>query len=459
MGRFDFVSPGAVAGDAVQRYFADLQARKQQELENSLKLQHEQRLKEQHAAQTKLQEAQLASTDEYRQVLSEGRQRATAEAQQKQDLAPFRMGDEMPSDLATKYGAWATKVPGVVTQGAQRGEDTEGVPQYDVTQGPDSFKFRGSIEERGADEAQRRMDTYVATLPPESQQAKFLAAQSATGDKTLPYQLFDDDAQNAKAIFLKKRDNTIHEMKGGQWTPFSGNALPQGAQVLNETDTDGSEGGRPYYMMFSDNTGTYMVNGRNPGEAPRRIGGIKSSSAQQQQMVDNSAALTQIELLREGFNPDWTGPLAGRYNTMQIALLDSGGDNAVAKYSARVSGLKNRFIKAITGAQMSEPEAMRIMKELPDMNLPPSTFMARLEVAEENLNLLVELQQQVYSGTRRPAENAATEKRLKELFPDTTPTGVTTSRGGNRAVPAIVAPGATPGGKRKRFNPATGKVE
>ena len=55
---------------------------------------------------------------------------------------------------------------------------------------------------------------------------------------------------------------------------------------------------------------------------------------------------------------------------------------------AATSAFKNAIIKDITGAQMSEPEAKRIMKQIPDENDPPIRWRAKAKQTRKNLDFL-----------------------------------------------------------------------
>lgn len=114
---------------------------------------------------------------------------------------------------------------------------------------------------------------------------------------------------------------------------------------------------------------------------------------QRQQVAENEAVTMGLARLRE-LAPDtqtlakWVGPVRGRTN--QAALVTPGIDvnPQMAEFFAEVAAIKNRMIRAITGAQMSEPEAKRIMAQLPDVTLKPGVFLARLQATERNLGAL-----------------------------------------------------------------------
>jgi hypothetical protein len=68
-------------------------------------------------------------------------------------------------------------------------------------------------------------------------------------------------------------------------------------------------------------------------------------------------------------------------------------------------GYANAVIKAVTGAQMSEPEAQRIMKELPDPRSfkgTPTEYLAAIKVAERKANAALTRAQYFLSNGIQP---------------------------------------------------------
>lgn len=81
------------------------------------------------------------------------------------------------------------------------------------------------------------------------------------------------------------------------------------------------------------------------------------------------------------------GPLDSWITSGKLAT-GMGVTPELAEFAAQVTGLQNAVIKAITGAQMSEPEAKRIMSQIPDMKNPMPVFKARMATTKRNLELL-----------------------------------------------------------------------
>lgn len=156
-------------------------------------------------------------------------------------------------------------------------------------------------------------------------------------------------------------------------------------------------------------------------------GGAKLSAAAVEKIasVDQSVGmLDDIERLLPSMGGS-IGPMDGRVAKARITT-GVGASPELAEFDAQLTGLKNAVIKATTGAAMSEPEAKRIMGQLPDLSQPEAIFKARLTTTRRNLELL--------------------KRRTIELS------------GGTAQAPASEA-SSPPAKVDYRFNPKTGKLE
>lgn len=118
-----------------------------------------------------------------------------------------------------------------------------------------------------------------------------------------------------------------------------------------------------------------------------------ATGAQRQQMAENEAVMSGLARIRElaptaSDLAKWVGPVQGRLNSARIVTPGIDVDPKMAEFFSEVAAIKNRMIRAITGAQMSEPEAARIMAQLPDIQNKPSVFLARMAATERNLKML-----------------------------------------------------------------------
>lgn len=116
--------------------------------------------------------------------------------------------------------------------------------------------------------------------------------------------------------------------------------------------------------------------------------GKPASAEERKKIAETRASLGALQNLKDLFDSAYVGPLAGRMGAVKD-LFGFNISQQSAFYAAEAS-LKNEIIKLITGAQMSEVEAKRIMKEIPDRNDPPSVWKAKWEQTVKNKQRLEE---------------------------------------------------------------------
>jgi hypothetical protein len=112
-----------------------------------------------------------------------------------------------------------------------------------------------------------------------------------------------------------------------------------------------------------------------PAAIAEKVAGIEQSLS----------VLQDLERLKKD---DWLGPIAGRVTQARIDVPGMAVAPDLARFAAQTSTLKNAVVKAITGAQMSEPEAKRIMQQIPGLTDKPEVWTERLNTTRENLTLL-----------------------------------------------------------------------
>lgn len=119
----------------------------------------------------------------------------------------------------------------------------------------------------------------------------------------------------------------------------------------------------------------------------------KPGASQIKDLIDDASTLERINSLGKLYDQSYVGPVRGRYGAMSELIGGIGEDEA--DFRAEVSTLKNQVIKQITGAQMSEPEANRIMKQIPDAENPPVVFEARLKRTRENVLMMAKKRREI----------------------------------------------------------------
>ena len=135
-----------------------------------------------------------------------------------------------------------------------------------------------------------------------------------------------------------------------------------------------SQDTNPYFVPVQTGGGIVNFNTRT-GKVEGRVGDLKPGETAQREIANARTTSTMIGQVLNSLDPAKVGPAMGRYKTAEAML--TGGDPEFAAFAAAVSTLQNTVINLRTGAQMSEPEAQRILREVSDVNLPPPTFIAR----------------------------------------------------------------------------------
>jgi len=128
----------------------------------------------------------------------------------------------------------------------------------------------------------------------------------------------------------------------------------------------------------------------------------QSSASERENLATGEAALSTLDNLRGLYSDAFTGPVAGRIGKVKDVF--GGNTDKQSEFNAATSAFKNQIIKEITGAQMSEPEAKRIMKQVPDVNDPPSVWKAKWKQSRRNISVLRKKRLEVMekSGVKTP---------------------------------------------------------
>lgn len=155
--------------------------------------------------------------------------------------------------------------------------------------------------------------------------------------------------------------------------------------------------------------------GKRPGIAEQYLvkptTQIIMSSTERQKIAETRASLDALDNLKTLFDnvQTKTGPITGRISPI-AGLIGMTTDEQEA-FMAATSAFKNAIIKEITGAQMSEQEAGRIMKQIPDITDPPARWRAKWEQSKKNLEFLQKRRLEILgqSGLRVPGK---TEKSI-----------------------------------------------
>jgi hypothetical protein len=106
------------------------------------------------------------------------------------------------------------------------------------------------------------------------------------------------------------------------------------------------------------------------------------------QSITNEVSLDQLDRLQSMFDGGakaLIGPAAGRARELGQAIPGVEIDSKFVEFDAASAAFKNAVIKAITGAQMSEAEAARISRQIPQPTDKPDVWQAKATQTRKNL--------------------------------------------------------------------------
>lgn len=151
-------------------------------------------------------------------------------------------------------------------------------------------------------------------------------------------------------------------------TTFDAQGRPTGAIRFD------ARGGPPQFVNVSEMTGGGQLKG-----PPGTLG---------QQTITNEAASDQLDRLMGMFNAgakDMVGPIEGRARHFSQGVPGVDVNKTFSDFDAASSAFQNAVIKSVTGAQMSEPEAKRIMRQVPTPTDKPMVWMSKATQTAKNL--------------------------------------------------------------------------
>jgi hypothetical protein len=137
-------------------------------------------------------------------------------------------------------------------------------------------------------------------------------------------------------------------------------------------------------------------------------GGSRLPSGLMERIAGAHTALNTLDELEQlypkvqGF-VNGMGPVAGRMSEFMQGVPGMPSNPDFNGFTARSSTLANAVIKAITGAQMSEPEAVRIMKQIPTVHDRSDVWKSKTTAMRSNLASTVQnIQNENQSGQGGP---------------------------------------------------------
>jgi hypothetical protein len=141
----------------------------------------------------------------------------------------------------------------------------------------------------------------------------------------------------------------------------------------------------------------FKSKGENSGTVGAPIGGKPAPEAEVNRGIQIGSLKDTLKTIKDNFNPDYVGPVAGRVGTAKEKLVDIPENQAM--FYAATRDAADVVLRLRSGAQINEQEFKRLMSFLPDATLPTSQFKIRLKRFEMTLDSILKNQaSQMQSG-------------------------------------------------------------
>lgn len=200
-------------------------------------------------------------------------------------------------------------------------------------------------------------------------------------------------------------------LQQGQYSQLAGELIRKGADPIKAMGIIPKEAQPKYDIFEKAGVQKYIQKGQSippgwraskPSAVNIAIGGKPASASERTAIVGARASERSLNNLNYLFDANFVGPITGRAGTVKD-IFGMNPQNQ-SEFNAATFAFKNQIIKQITGAQMSEPEAKRIMKQVPDVNDPPSVWKAKWKQSMNNVKFLQEEQLKILkeSGLKVP---------------------------------------------------------
>ncbi len=357
---------GAFLGSILEE-LARQDADRQKQMMFDLQVDREKRLTKGQDLNNQLAQERLDSEKEMR-AANQAAQATTRAGKVRSDL---KMGADLDDAQAgiLKAGGYGSEINEQLASTQRQGDPMVGMT---AKSSPGFRQFAGTPEQQTRKQLRESPDLTT-------QQAQYLDAVEASGDKNIDAKMFV--TPEAKPATLGSFEDYVMRKFGKAPTAEQ---VVQARKEYGQADDSAQAGGdKTYFTPVTTGNGVIPFNNITGQWDDSNRRDLKPGETAQKAMTDAESTLFRVGRISGRFNDKWVGPVMGRYNTMQLALLgEPDGAQGLATMAAELAGLQNTVINLRTGAAMSEPEAQRIMKEIPSLNLPPDTFMARLNSAK-----------------------------------------------------------------------------
>jgi len=215
----------------------------------------------------------------------------------------------------------------------------------------------------------------------------------------------NQDMQALSDFFIPDNERRRDEELSAKLAPVreSGNTARDVARINAEGGIEQQRIASEGVIGAAQARGTGTAGGRLPSGLMERVAGANTALS----------TLSELEPLIE--DPSFLGgigPAAGRFNQFLQGIPGAPSNENFNKINARSATLANATIKAITGAQMSEPEAKRIMMQIPTSHDRPDVWKSKAQAMRSNLTNTIDNIQNQNSGGGVGAGGGLSRDRL-----------------------------------------------
>jgi len=296
---------------------------------------------------------------------------------------------------------------------------SEGKRQFEV--GEARLTAADAADQAAKDAAERRWFENISQMSNPAQQ-RFAEARHAgvEGGDVHDYELPDVHAAELEAASQAELDKAaaLADIQGrfnAKWRePRQGPAdspiwVTRNGKTLRIRESEYQPGDEPYSAAAGQE-------GSIPATLKERVAGARAS-------VGNLDRLETMMGDSKKNIPSLIGPGSGRLNILGQKIPGIPVNEDFASFAAETATLKNAIIKAVTGAQMSEPEAARIMQQIPDVTDKPEVWAEKARTTRQNI---IDLEREIYrvSGVPLPERTGRTPTTGQSKPTPTDPLGL-----------------------------------
>jgi len=362
-----YASVGGSIADALREALVERQLKARQDMLDSIaKEDRERRMKREDA-----QDLRVKDQDALR--LRESHRLEQERAEEKRREAAERLASMVnPGAELTPEQAEALRAGGMDPLLDQQAPAMAGMGRFPIAV-PGRTAFRGTPEQQKAQKKEAERDKLVESY------------RNATTRQE----------REAIAFMLKSQHNiTVQANPADELADYAGK---------KKIDAQYREPDHVNWQLVDTPEGVVQVNPRTGATRPVQAngqpltkkstgagGGGKLAAGAQEKLAGVSSSLSTLDALEADLPKvrQSMGPAFGRANQFGLGVPGIPVDRNFARFSANSATLANATIKAITGAQMSEPEAERIMKQIPMPTDKPEVWEEKAKATRANLDML-----------------------------------------------------------------------